>query len=302
MLSVVEDRIGSQTARHGTERWSTFSLPSPLKNVLGDTCAVSSAVPYVSPSLQQMHVAWTAHDRLTLSGLLQAHNQLGKMEVEEGDYTKESLLDHYRQMQYILSKLDLMDAQLLSLARDTAQEHTAVALRDLVESMGSMVRPQRMEGAGIGASFQSQIFTKTSLCIHRDVVDRFVSANMLMVERALLNLMNNARQAYGTGTNGTVTLIAHPAVRKADQALLLELGIDKEFVGISVVDTAGGIAPEMLQKLAHPYCTTKRTGTGLGVCMANYTAREHGGMLAVSTEEGIGTVFTLYLPVQKYEQ
>ncbi|MDD2708424.1 MAG: ATP-binding protein [Verrucomicrobiae bacterium] len=62
-------------------------------------------------------------------------------------------------------------------------------------------------------------------------------------------------------------------------------------------DTGGGIAPETLQRIFDPYFTTKREGSGLGLMIVERVIREHGGLLEVSSEQGRGTTFRIYLPV-----
>jgi signal transduction histidine kinase len=65
----------------------------------------------------------------------------------------------------------------------------------------------------------------------------------------------------------------------------------------SVSDTGAGISEEFIEeKLFHPFATTKRQGVGLGL----YTCREvvvaNGGSITVSSQQGVGTTFTVVLP------
>jgi signal transduction histidine kinase len=70
-------------------------------------------------------------------------------------------------------------------------------------------------------------------------------------------------------------------------------------VVLTVADTGCGMSPEVLAEVFAPYFTTKSTGTGLGLAIAQRIIVEHGGQVAVESEEGQGTCFTLILPVDR---
>jgi signal transduction histidine kinase len=70
-------------------------------------------------------------------------------------------------------------------------------------------------------------------------------------------------------------------------------------IEIKVSDNGGGVPPIILDKIFQPFFTTKPTGqgTGLGLSMSfDIVTKGHGGMLTVTTEEGVGTTFTITLP------
>ncbi|WP_296595087.1 PAS domain S-box protein [Phenylobacterium sp.] len=111
-------------------------------------------------------------------------------------------------------------------------------------------------------------------------------------ELALLNLTVNARDAMPKGgvlslTAENVTLDGHgPGNLRGD------------FVALSLADTGSGIAPDILPKVFDPFFTTKdvNKGTGLGLSQVFGFAQQSGGHIAVDSELGLGTRFTLYLP------
>jgi two-component system cell cycle sensor histidine kinase/response regulator CckA len=71
------------------------------------------------------------------------------------------------------------------------------------------------------------------------------------------------------------------------------------YVKASVKDAGCGIPAANLPLIFDPYFTTKSDGTGLGLATAYSIMRKHDGLLAVDSEEGVGTTFTLYLPASK---
>jgi signal transduction histidine kinase len=57
-----------------------------------------------------------------------------------------------------------------------------------------------------------------------------------------------------------------------------------------------GMSDEALARLFEPFRTTKKKGTGLGLMISKRIVAAHGGEIAVSSEEGNGTTFTVKLP------
>ncbi|MCK9374342.1 MAG: CHASE domain-containing protein [Sulfuricurvum sp.] len=84
----------------------------------------------------------------------------------------------------------------------------------------------------------------------------------------------------------------------SDGQILITLDRDDEYGIIRFADNAGGIAPEIINKLFIPYFTTKtkNNGTGLGLYMSKMVIQDHcNGLLEVESE-GVKSVFTIKLP------
>lgn len=71
---------------------------------------------------------------------------------------------------------------------------------------------------------------------------------------------------------------------------------DGDFVRITFRDTGRGIGAEDMGRVFYPFFTTKERGTGLGLSIAYRIVEDHGGTMAVESEEGMGTVFDIFLP------
>ena len=61
-------------------------------------------------------------------------------------------------------------------------------------------------------------------------------------------------------------------------------------------DNGCGVPPEARAKLFSPFFTTREKGTGLGLAFVAEIARDHGGAVAVDSELGRGSTFTITLP------
>jgi two-component system NtrC family sensor kinase len=102
------------------------------------------------------------------------------------------------------------------------------------------------------------------------------------LQQAVVALATNAIDAMPDG--GTLSLRAK---RSGGQAI------------VEITDTGVGIQPENLTKIFDPFFTTKDVGrgTGLGLAVCYGIVSEHGGRLDVRSNVGVGTTFTISLPI-----
>ena len=112
------------------------------------------------------------------------------------------------------------------------------------------------------------------------------------MSQVLQNIVNNAQQAMPDG--GVIHVAGENVVVGRDAALPVEPG---RYVRISIRDHGCGIAPAHLDQIFDPYFTTKETGSGLGLATSFSIVKNHQGHIAVESEEGRGSEFSIYLPV-----
>ncbi len=112
-----------------------------------------------------------------------------------------------------------------------------------------------------------------------------ITCSPSQVNQVLLNLITNAAQAV-EGSGGVITITTRAA--------------DAGHVAVDIADNGKGIPPEVLPKIFDPFFTTKGPGrgTGLGLSIAYKIATDHGGRIDVASKVGIGTKFTMVLPVK----
>ncbi|WP_262297733.1 PAS domain-containing protein [Microvirga sesbaniae] len=191
-----------------------------------------------------------------------------------------------RRRRYVDAISDTVDraskltGQLLAFARRQALKPEVFDACARVESIADMLRTV------VGSRVKIVTDVDRERCV--------VEADMSQFETALVNMVVNARDAMnGEGrltirvTNGT----AMPAIRgHADSS--------GPCVAVSIADTGSGIPPERLPHIFEPFYTTKEVGkgTGLGLSQVYGFAKQSGGDIAVESEVGRGTTFTLYLP------
>ncbi|MDP9097573.1 MAG: ATP-binding protein, partial [Verrucomicrobiota bacterium] len=78
--------------------------------------------------------------------------------------------------------------------------------------------------------------------------------------------------------------------------LRIRTDMDATHVNISFTDTGGGMSAESLSRVFEPYFTTKSSGSGLGLLIVRRIVREHGGEMAIESNEGKGLMLTIRLP------
>ena len=78
--------------------------------------------------------------------------------------------------------------------------------------------------------------------------------------------------------------------------LRIRTDLDATHVNVSFTDTGGGMSAESLSRVFEPYFTTKTTGSGLGLLIVRRIVREHGGEMAIESNEGKGLTLTIRLP------
>lgn len=70
-----------------------------------------------------------------------------------------------------------------------------------------------------------------------------------------------------------------------------------DFIDITATDSGTGISPENMNKVFQPLFTTKSRGIGLGLSICKNFVEANGGQIAVLSEPGKGTTFTISLPI-----
>lgn len=197
-------------------------------------------------------------------------------------------LDEDRRLRYLRTMVETVErgskltGQLLAFARRQALNPQVFDAVARLEAMADMF------DTATGASIIVELELPASPC--------HVRADVSQLETAIINLLLNARDAMaGTGVV-RLRLDAHqrlPAGRE-------EVPQPGAYAAISVTDTGMGISTELFERIFDPFFTTKPAGegTGLGLSQVFGFAKQSGGDIKVSSVQGQGTTFTLYLPQQ----
>jgi signal transduction histidine kinase len=169
-----------------------------------------------------------------------------------------------------IDRVDRLIDQLLSYARPQPMSRRPVQIATLIERAVSLTR-------AYGA--QQGVQLDTDIAPDLPVVD----GDAELLHQALVNLLINGIQATPQG--GEVYVRAMMDVRGDTTDLVLE-----------VRDTGRGIAEADLSRIFDPFFSTRDDGVGLGLSIVQQIVHEHSGVVTVTSETGVGTVFTVRLP------
>jgi C4-dicarboxylate-specific signal transduction histidine kinase len=108
----------------------------------------------------------------------------------------------------------------------------------------------------------------------------------IQLQQVLLNLLLNACEAMHTNQPG-------------DRTLLVRTSTSDAFVTVTIVDSGGGLLPDVAGRLFEPFFTTKAQGLGLGLSICRSIVTAHGGYLYGTNNATRGATFELRLPVRE---
>jgi len=172
--------------------------------------------------------------------------------------------------------------QILAFSRQTTQEKTPVRFQTILKEILKLAR------ATIPSSIE----------IARDIQPDcgLVMADPTQLHQVAMNLITNAYHATEGGGRITVGLKEIHLQGDDGSESPIEPG---KYALLTVSDTGCGIAPDIVEHIFEPYFTTKTQdkGTGLGLAVVYGIVTDHHGEIRVSSEEGQGTTFRVYLPL-----
>lgn len=118
-----------------------------------------------------------------------------------------------------------------------------------------------------------------------------VMGHQIKLEQVIINLLNNARDAYIGLSDSSIQSIISVKTQHSDRE-----------ISIYIQDYAGGIPENIIQKIFDPFFTTKEvgTGTGLGLSVSYGIIRDMNGKLTVENRDG-GARFCISLPNAEIE-
>lgn len=114
-----------------------------------------------------------------------------------------------------------------------------------------------------------------------------VQGDRVQLQQAMLNLIINAIEAMSAVDDGPRELTISTAKDEPGAVL------------VTVRDSGPGVAPENIERLFEPFCTTKAGGTGMGLSICRSIVQAHGGTLRLSANVPRGAVFQFAVPTNQ---
>lgn len=242
---------------------------------------------------------WEDYDLLGIAGR-QVASYLAEHAGQEALQDATRFEEFNRRMAFVMHDIKNLSSQLGLLARN-AERHAEnpafradmlVTLRNSADKLDAMVTRLGRYGSGrsdaveaidlaaVAEQVQNRLGASYPICIlgEHEVA---VLGNADTLEQAVVHLVQNAIDA------------------SRDRApILIELRAAGLRGEISVIDSGEGMSAEFLrQSLFRPFVSTKENGFGIGACEARELVRAMGGRLDAESREGLGSRFTISLPI-----
>jgi PAS domain S-box-containing protein len=171
--------------------------------------------------------------------------------------------------------------QMLAFSRRQVMHAKVIDLNQIVAEMQSMLQRIIGDDISVGVRFAQGLAV--------------VEADRAQIERVILNLAANARDAMPDG--GRLTIETANVELDEEYVSTHGEGSPGPHVMLAVSDTGTGMDDEIRRHLFEPFFTTKAgSGTGLGLATVFGVVKQSGGSIYVYSEEGAGTTFKIYLP------
>ena len=173
-----------------------------------------------------------------------------------------------------LRHLESLVNDMLIFARGDAIVKQRVSLQSLIQATVSSVEPLLQQ-------------SQAELRIENEAGDLQLTINQQAVLGSLQNLIDNAIQISKTAVTITLRITTTESIHGASAIL------------IAITDNGPGMSEDVMERVFDPFYTTRDKGTGLGLAVVQAVARAHHGTVWVESEEGAGSTFTIYMPIEQ---
>lgn len=197
-------------------------------------------------------------------------------------------------LQKVRANVERMGVLLEQIVQMAATPARTVAIRDV-----EMIDMREVIDVAVN-TVKGQL-RKKDLRLYMNIAESLppIAANRDALCQVMIHLLNNASEA--TEANGELTISAH-----ADKVRALEVegkSHDEKFMHLAVTDAGGGIRPEDRSHVFDPQYRADHPlisglgDTGAGLSVAHTLINAHGGRVWVESEMGVGSTFSVLLPL-----
>ena len=217
-----------------------------------------------------------AHDFNNMLDAILSSTHLLKMKLP----TDSHLMQYCRIIENAAQRSASLTRQLLDFSQKNIINKKIVSLNDVIFETTRML--ERSIGKGVRVELSLDSF-----------IDQ-IEADETQLQQVIMNLALNARDAMENG--GTLRISTMMTNLTQEDCVYNPTLRTGQYVQMSITDTGSGIPSEILPKIFEPFFTTKPVGkgTGLGLAVVYGIIQRHGGQIAVKSEIGKGTTFSLF--------
>ncbi len=193
-----------------------------------------------------------------------------QLEVGKADKTS-SLFNSLKSIERESQRCKKLVSDLLLFAREEKDVSKKADINNVIERALTLIEPiVRSKGCEVIRNFENGL--------------PFVTMNTDRIQQVIINLVSNA--ADSISNSGTIRVAT---------------SLSEKYIHIDVSDNGSGMTEEVKRHLFEPFFSTKKTGqgTGLGLSLCYDIVSKHSGTIDVVSEHGIGTTFSVRLPVNR---
>ena len=203
-----------------------------------------------------------------------------------------SALNNYLSAARRLLAQDLLSREQIALCFTKAQQQatrTAEIIKRLRGFMGKREAERRPEDINTLIRESVEVGSleakrnNVTLSLNLDKKLKPVAVDGVQISQVIVNLVRNAVEAMQDAEQ-----------RELSVSTALSSAADQ--LEISVEDTGTGIPPEMVERMFHPFSTTKQKGMGIGLSICRDIVKSHGGQITWAPRATGGTQFVISLP------
>jgi len=211
-----------------------------------------------------------AHEIKNPLSTIKINLKLTAEELEASEKNNHSFARALRKLAVIQKEADRLDQILDGFLRYIDRGELQPENADINELIGDMV------------DFYSPQATSRSITIRMGLCEKplVCKVDKDMLKQAILNLFINAQQAMSGG----------------GELLIRTAGQENDAV-IEISDTGIGIEPDKIVSIFDAFYSSRPQGSGLGLSTTKKIVEAHNGSIAVNSEPGKGTSFTIKLPL-----
>ncbi|MBL6990622.1 MAG: GHKL domain-containing protein [Bacteriovoracaceae bacterium] len=207
-----------------------------------------------------------AHDFNNVLTVITCHLDLMRESIDKDD--KELHL-YLGEMYQASSRATSLVNQLLTYCRCTEEVRRTVELSDIIHEVYQFMK--------------TTLPCTIKINLNNKITSSLMSVDPTRIHQILMNLCVNAMHAIGQRRDGVINL----ALDRHENMYVL-----------SVKDNGEGIKQSIINKIFHPFFTTKKTGqgTGLGLSVVHGIVEEYEGKIHVESVPSVGSQFKVFLP------
>jgi PAS domain S-box-containing protein len=188
-------------------------------------------------------------------------------------------------LQTVLADGDETTREYLEIIKDGVVDAESI-VSDLLDSVRT--KPPQPTAVSVGELIDQTLHTLTvsaTITVTLDIPETLprVRVDGRQIQQVFRNLISNGVEAMPEGGTLAINAVANS---------------QEGTVSVSVGDTGCGMTSEVLANLFQPLITTKARGIGLGLVVVKNLTEANGGTIEVNSQPGMGTVFTVRLPVE----